>query len=46
MLEGESHLQAGGQIGFPFFGRLIRDVLDRTETAMTQRTRSKPPSFH
>jgi predicted dehydrogenase len=34
--EGERHLQVAGQIGFPFFGRLIRDVLDRSETAMTQ----------
>ncbi len=24
------------KVGFPFFGRLIRDCLDRTETAMTQ----------
>jgi hypothetical protein len=22
--------------GFPYFGRLIRDCIDRTETAMTQ----------
>ena len=26
----------GGKIGFPFFGELIRDCLDRTENAMTQ----------
>ena len=25
-----------GAVGFPFFGRLIQDVLNRTETAMTQ----------
>jgi predicted dehydrogenase len=24
------------RVGYPFFGRLIRDVLDRTETAMSQ----------
>ena len=23
-------------MGYPFFGQLIRDCLDRTETAMTQ----------
>jgi len=34
--DGEQHLNADGVTGFPFFGQLIRDVLDRTETAMTQ----------
>lgn len=34
--EGERLICAAGQCGFPFFGRLIRDCLDRTETAMTQ----------
>jgi hypothetical protein len=24
-------------VGFPFFTRLIRDCIDRTETAMTQK---------
>lgn len=33
---GEHHFSVAGQVGFPFFGQLIRDVLDRTETAMTQ----------
>ena len=33
---GEHHFVAEGQVGFPFFGQLIRDCLDRTETAMTQ----------
>ena len=33
---GEHRIQPAGQVGFPFFGRLIRDCLDRTETAMTQ----------
>jgi hypothetical protein len=33
---GEHHLQVAGKIGFRFFGQLIRDCLDRTETAMTQ----------
>lgn len=34
--EGEHHLSVGGQIGFPFFGELILDCLNRTENAMTQ----------
>ena len=34
--EGEQHLQVEGQIGFPFFGELILDCLNRTEKAMTQ----------
>ncbi|MBN8881546.1 MAG: Gfo/Idh/MocA family oxidoreductase [Salana multivorans] len=34
--DGEHHLRADGTVGFPFFGQLARDVLDRTETAMTQ----------
>lgn len=33
---GEHHYRVGNQVGFPFFGRLIRDSLDRTETAMKQ----------
>jgi len=32
----EQHFQVKGQVGFPFFGQLIRDCLDRTETAMPQ----------
>jgi predicted dehydrogenase len=34
--QGEDHLQLTGKVGFPFFGELIRDCLERTETAMTQ----------
>jgi predicted dehydrogenase len=34
--EGVQHLSLAGKVGFPFFGALIRDCLDRTETAMTQ----------
>lgn len=34
---GEHHLPVNGQVGFPYFGALIRDCLDRTETAMPQR---------
>jgi predicted dehydrogenase len=33
---GEQHLELRGKVGFPFFGRLILDCLNRTETAMTQ----------
>lgn len=35
--KGEHHLAVNGQVGFPYFGALIRDCLDRTETAMEQR---------
>ncbi|WP_308636075.1 Gfo/Idh/MocA family protein [Paenibacillus silvisoli] len=34
--EGEHHLSVGGRIGFPYFGDLILDCLNRTENAMTQ----------
>ncbi|GAB3559661.1 Gfo/Idh/MocA family oxidoreductase [Arthrobacter alkaliphilus] len=34
--DGEQHINATGRVGYPFFGALIRDCLDRTETAMTQ----------
>jgi predicted dehydrogenase len=34
--EGERHIMASGKYGFPFFGAMIRDCLDRTETAMAQ----------
>jgi predicted dehydrogenase len=33
---GEHHFAVSGKVGYPFFGELIRDCLDRTETAMTQ----------
>ncbi len=35
--KGEHHVTVRGKVGFPYFGQLIRDCLDRTETAMTQR---------
>ena len=35
--QGEHHFALRGKVGFPYFGRLIRDCLDRTETAMPQR---------
>ncbi|TLS53263.1 Gfo/Idh/MocA family oxidoreductase [Paenibacillus antri] len=34
--EGEKHLSLRGQVGYPFFGELILDCLNRTEKAMTQ----------
>jgi len=34
--EGEQHLELRGKVGFPFFGQLILDCLNRTENAMTQ----------
>ena len=35
--EGETQLSLRGKVGFPFFRQLIRDCLERTEHAMTQR---------
>lgn len=35
--EGEFHFNVSGQVGYPFFGELILDCLNRTENAMTQR---------
>ena len=34
--EDETHLRLKGQVGYPFFGQLILDCLNRTETAMSQ----------
>ncbi|HZG85071.1 Gfo/Idh/MocA family oxidoreductase [Paenibacillus sp.] len=34
--EGEKHFSLRGQVGYPFFGELILDCLNRTELAMTQ----------
>ncbi len=33
---GEHHFSVRGKVGYPFFGELVRDCLDRTERAMTQ----------
>lgn len=33
---GEHRLALAGQVGFPFFGQMIRDCLDGSETAMSQ----------
>jgi len=35
--EGEKYVPCAGQVGYPFFGQLILDCLNRTENAMTQR---------
>jgi predicted dehydrogenase len=34
--QGEHVVSCKGKVGFPFFSQLIRDCLERTETAMTQ----------
>ncbi|WP_282035151.1 Gfo/Idh/MocA family protein [Metabacillus indicus] len=34
--QGEHYFDVAGKIGFPFFGQLILDCINRTETAMTQ----------
>lgn len=34
---GERRFSAAGKVGFPYFGELILDCLNRTENAMTQR---------
>ena len=34
--KGERHINATGVTGYPFFGQLILDCLNRTENAMTQ----------
>ncbi len=34
--QGEQHIAVGGKIGFPYFGQLILDCLNRSENAMTQ----------
>ncbi len=32
----ETHFQVAGQVGYPYFGQLVLDCLNRTENAMTQ----------
>jgi len=34
--QGEQRISCGGKVGYPFFGQLILDCLNRTEHAMTQ----------
>ncbi|QMV44127.1 Gfo/Idh/MocA family protein [Cohnella cholangitidis] len=34
--EGEFRMELGGKVGFPYFGELVLDCLNRTENAMSQ----------
>ena len=34
--KGEFHYEVSGKVGYPYFGQLILDCLNRTENAMTQ----------
>jgi len=34
--EGEQYIDVKGKVGFPYFGQLILDCINRTENAMTQ----------
>jgi predicted dehydrogenase len=34
--DGEKHFSVKGKVGYPFFGELILDCINRTENAMTQ----------
>ena len=34
--DGEQHIEVSGKVGFPFFGQLILDLINRTENSMTQ----------
>ncbi|MCL2378593.1 MAG: Gfo/Idh/MocA family oxidoreductase [Defluviitaleaceae bacterium] len=34
--KGEQYINVSGKVGFPYFGQLILDCLNRTENAMTQ----------
>lgn len=34
--DGEQYFNVNGKVGFPFFGQLILDCINRTENAMTQ----------
>ena len=34
--DGEQHFEVNGKVGYPFFGQLILDCINRTENAMTQ----------
>ena len=34
--DGEQYFNVSGKVGYPFFGQLILDCINRTETAMTQ----------
>lgn len=43
--EGEFRYPVSGRVGFPFFGQLILDCLNRTENAMTQEHAFKAAEF-
>lgn len=34
--DGEQHFEVTGKVGYPYFGQLIKDCINRTENAMTQ----------
>lgn len=34
--KGEQHFELSGKVGYPFFGKLVLDCINRTENAMTQ----------
>ncbi len=34
--DGEQHMDLNGKVGYPYFGQLVLDCLNRTENAMTQ----------
>lgn len=35
--QGEQHFEVTGKVGYPYFGQLILDCMNRTELAMTQK---------
>ena len=34
--QGEKYMDVTGQVGYPYFGQLVLDCINRTENAMTQ----------
>jgi hypothetical protein len=43
--KGEFHFSVKGKVGYPFFGQLIQDCLNRTQTAMPQAHAFRRRSF-
>ena len=37
MARTKKHYSLTGEVGFPFFGKMIKDCINRTEHAMTQK---------
>ena len=35
-MDGEQYFNVTGKVGYPYFGQLILDCINRTENAMTQ----------